>query len=238
MGWSPVRRHKFGYYLPADVYEAMVAKVVRDRFHWLDVGGGRSVFPDNPRLAKELVARCERLVAVDPSPNVRENEFAHETAQSTLEEYTPKEQFDLATMRMVVEHVADPESFVNALGRLVKPGGLVILLTVSLWSPVTVMSRAVPFKFHNAVKRLFWDTDEVDTFPVCYKMNSRAVLANLFRQAGFVEETFGKADDLSVFGEFKLMNMVELAAWKSLRLVGLQYPERCILGVYRRQGQA
>src|SRR5689334_9743407 len=54
VGWLPQRRFRFGYYLPAEIYEALVAKLVVSGCVWLDVGGGDAVFPHNPGLAREL----------------------------------------------------------------------------------------------------------------------------------------------------------------------------------------
>src|SRR5215211_6004236 len=85
VGWSPRRRHRFRYFLPADIYEAVVARYSSPGVSWLDVGGGHAIFPDNPKLARELVARCRRVVAVDPCDNVHRNPFVHERVQSLLE---------------------------------------------------------------------------------------------------------------------------------------------------------
>ena len=68
VGWMPRNRLRFGYYLPSDVYEAVVSKFVAQGSTWLDVGGGHAIFAENPGLATELVDRCTRVVAVDPSP--------------------------------------------------------------------------------------------------------------------------------------------------------------------------
>src|SRR6267154_2272028 len=76
-GWGPRQRSRFGYYLPGDVYEALIRRLVFPGCSWIDVGGGHQVFPDNPRLATELVSRCSTVVAVDPSPNVHENVYVH-----------------------------------------------------------------------------------------------------------------------------------------------------------------
>lgn len=233
-GWSPRRRFEFHYFTPADLYEACVSRYVTSGCRWLDVGGGHDIFPENPGLARDLVSRCSKVVAVDPSDNVLRNTFVHETVQKTLEEYAPGTQFDLATMRMVVEHVTDPEAFVGALSRFVRPGGLAVVFTVDLWAPITVLSRVIPFSLHHPIKRLFWSGEAEDTFPVQYRMNTRATLRRLFTSAGFSEEMFAKVDDLSLFGRYRLMNYAELTAWRSLRAIGLSYPEKCLLGVYRR----
>jgi SAM-dependent methyltransferase len=134
-----------------------------------------------------------------------------------LEEYAPGSQFDLATMRMVVEHVTDPEAFVGALSRFVRPGGLAVVFTVDLWAPITVLSRVIPFRFHHPIKRLFWSGEAEDTFPVQYRMNTRATLRRLFTGAGFSEEMFASVDDLSLFSRYRVMNYAELTAWRGLR---------------------
>jgi 2-polyprenyl-3-methyl-5-hydroxy-6-metoxy-1,4-benzoquinol methylase len=234
-GWSPKRRFRFGYYLPADVYEAAVAKYVADSCTWLDVGGGRAIFPDNPALATELVARCAKVVAVDPSDNVHENTFVNERVQVHLEDYKPSTQFDLATLRMVVEHVSQPKLFVEALARLVRSAGNVVLFTVNRWAPVSLVSRTLPFNFHHPIKRFFWGGEKEDTFPVHYKMNTRVALKRLFEEAGFVEESFCKLDDLSVFGRYGWINYLDLCVWKALHSLGLSYPENCLLAVYRKR---
>lgn len=235
LGWGPRRRLRCSYFLPMDVYEALVAKLVYPGCSWLDVGGGHCPFPENPGLSRELAARCVRLVAVDPSENVRHNAFAHERVQCPLERYEPGSRFDLATMRMVVEHVGCPEAFVEALSRVVRPGGLAVVLTVSLYSPVTLVSRMLPFAAHHPVKRLFWGGEEEDTFPTTYRMNTRRVLRRLFEGADFEERRFLRLDDLCVFGSFRVMGGLELLLWRGLRKVGLRYPESRLLGIYERR---
>ena len=59
--------------------------------------------------------------------------------------------------------------------------------------------------------------EEEDTFPGQYLMNNRGTLRSLFRGGGFDELGFRKIDDLSVFGQFKFMNYLELSLWGCLR---------------------
>jgi 2-polyprenyl-3-methyl-5-hydroxy-6-metoxy-1,4-benzoquinol methylase len=234
VGWGPSRRHRHGYHTPADVYEALVANVVRKGCRWVDIGGGHQVFPDNPELARALISRCSRVVAVDPSPNVLDNEFAHERVQSLIEDYQPDDAFDLATMRMVAEHVTRPEQVVGALSRLLRPKGIVIVFTVSLWSPVTLVSRLTPHRLHHPIKERIWGTSEADTFPVAYQMNTRRRLLRLLRAQGFRELAFAHLDDLSMTARSRTLNAIEFTVWRLLRRIGLRYPEHCLLGVYQK----
>jgi 2-polyprenyl-3-methyl-5-hydroxy-6-metoxy-1,4-benzoquinol methylase len=217
------------------VYECVVDKLVAPGCLWLDVGGGHNIFPENAGLARELVSRCAKVVAVDPSDNVLRNTFVQERVESTLEAYSSGTLFDLATMRMVVEHVSAPKEFVGALSRLVRPGGAVVVFTVNRRSPIVLLSWLLPFRWHHPIKRFFWGGEEEDTFAVQYLMNTQVELRRLFEQSGFDEEAFTKLDDVSAFSRFKWLNYLELLVWRSLKPIGLHYPETCLLGVYRRR---
>lgn len=234
-GWAPQRRFRSGYFTPSDRYEALLDRLVEPSTHWLDVGGGHQIFPDHPRLAQRLAERCQRLVAVDPSPNVLDHPVADERVQAMLEDYAPDESFDLASMRMVVEHVADPAAFTAALSRLLRPGGLAVVLTVDRFAPLSLLAKASPFGLHHPIKRLVWGGEERDTFPVQYRMNTLRELRRRFDEAGFDEVLACRLDDLSTFGGIKPLNRVELAAWRVCRKLGMGYPEACLLGVYRRR---
>jgi hypothetical protein len=233
VGFSAARRVKANYYPPADVYEAMVAKHVFPGCAWIDVGGGHDIFPDNPKLARTLASRCACVVAVDPDRAVHENRFVTERHQCRIEDYRDQRRFHLATLRMVVEHVDEPVRLVRALRAVLLPDASVVVLTVNGWSPISIVSRLMPFALHHPIKRLFWGGDERDTFPVRYLMNTRATLRRQFESEGFVESAFGYLDDLSTFGQFRTLGTVELAAWSVLRRIGIVYPENCLLGIYR-----
>jgi hypothetical protein len=121
------------------------------------------------------------------------------------------------------------------LARLTAPGGRVVVYTVNRWSPVAVVAALVPFRFHHAVKRAVWRTEERDTFPVVYKMNTRRDLRDWFGRGGFRERSFARLDDCRTFARFRPLHLGELAARRLLGAVGgLSYPESCLLGVYER----
>lgn len=233
-GPNPRRRFRIGYYSPDDYYEAVVERLVTPGCRWLDVGGGREIFPSNPSLSRELAERVAHLAAVDPSPNVHENPFAHEKLQAFIEAYTSAEPFDILTLRMVAEHIANPDEALASMARLIKPGGRVVIYTINKFAPVSIAAWAIPFWLHHPIKRILWRTEEKDTFPVTYKMNTRRTLRRLAVAHGLAEEEFAYLDDCRTFHRFRLMNYAELTAWKVLRTVGLWYPENCLLGVYRK----
>ena len=232
-GWGVRRRWRAGYFTPDDWYEALVRRLVPAGATWLDVGGGGSVLPHNVPLARELAGRCGLLVGVDPSANIQANPFVHERVQCLIEEYQTDHRFDLATLRMVAEHVTDPgASWLPSLGcsdRVAGPSSTRLTAGPRLHS----RTRLTPFGLHHPIKRLFWGGADKDTFPVAYRMNSRRELKQLFEQGGFKERLFLYLDDLATFSQIRSLNWLELQAWRTLRALRLRYPENCLLGVYQ-----
>jgi ubiquinone/menaquinone biosynthesis C-methylase UbiE len=72
---------------------------------------------------------------VDPSDRVDENTTADERHQCTLEEFaeSTEQRFDLAFAVFVLEHVRDPTTFTRAAARVLRPGGVLMALTVNQW---------------------------------------------------------------------------------------------------------
>jgi 2-polyprenyl-3-methyl-5-hydroxy-6-metoxy-1,4-benzoquinol methylase len=237
-GWSPRLRRRFGYFNPDDIYEATADSLVGPATAWLDVGCGRDIFPSNLKMAGLLADRCQILVGLDPSDNIEENRLLHERYKGTIESFQTGRRFDLVTLRMVAEHISNPAAAAEALSRLCKPGGQVVIYTVYRWSPVTIISAAAPFRFHHLAKKLLWNTEEKDTFPTEYRMNTRRDLRRIMGAAGFEEQQFSYLDDCRSFARWKLTSVIELCVWKVLRAAGLHYPEVCLLGVYRKRESA
>jgi SAM-dependent methyltransferase len=236
-GWGPAMRLRANYFNPDDHYEAIVDSLVTAETAWLDVGCGRNVFPSNGALARELAARCRRLVGLDPDVTLDENPFVHERVRAPLEAYDPGDRrFDLVTARMVAEHVDAPDAFAAALARCLRPGGLAVIYTVDAKSPVPILTRVVPFALHHGMKRLIWNVERKDTFPTRFRMNSRPRLAALMTRAGFDEALFLRLDDCRTFSNFRTLLRLELAVRTGLHRLGIGHPEACLLGIYRRRG--
>lgn len=201
---------------------------------WLDLGGGRRIFPHNPILAREITQRCSRVVGIDPSTNIHENPFVSERFQGFLGDYPGKRDFDCISMQMVAEHVSDPTSLVSEISKSLKPGGYVVILTVWDYSPITMVSWITPNRVHFPIKRFFWGGEEKDTFPVVYKMNSLSKLKQLFHKEGMVPELLELVADCSATSRWPLLNSLELSAWRVLQTMKIPYPESNILAVFRK----
>jgi SAM-dependent methyltransferase len=235
-GWGPRMRWRFGHFGPDEHYEAIVDRLVGPGTVWLDVGCGRHVFPSNPRLATELSERCAVLVGVDPDATLAENPWVHERVAAPIDAFASERRFDVVTLRMVAEHIEDPESVTRRLADCTRAGGHVVVYTVNRYSPVPLLTGLVPFAWRHPIKKFLWGTESKDTFPTRFRMNSRRRLARLFDAAGFDEALFRRLDDCRSTGRFRALQNLELGLCRALNAVGCRYPENCLLGVYRRRG--
>lgn len=233
-GWAPRMRKAAGYVHPDDHYESIVNRLVRPGMHWCDVGCGRMLL-EWTRLAERLAARAGLLFGIDPDATIRENKLVHEYSQTTIEDCVTPHQFDVITMRMVAEHVTDPAKVMRKIASMLKPGGHVVIFTPHRWTPMALVATLVPFRWHNTLKALIWQTEAKDTFPTAYRLNTRADLLRYTSANGLREVAYQRVDDCRILQRFKLGLRLELALWRALRAVGLGYPEACILAVYRKE---
>jgi 2-polyprenyl-3-methyl-5-hydroxy-6-metoxy-1,4-benzoquinol methylase len=234
LGWGPSLRLGYDYYTPDDRYEATVAGLVVPGTNWLDVGCGRELFPNNLGLAETLSKRCARLVGIDPDPTLQENPWVHEKVAGFIDGYDGKAAFDLVTLRMVAEHIADPMACVNAVQRALRPGGLAVVFTVFGGSPMPLLTRLAPMGLRHVVKSWLWGTQPKDTFPTCFRMNTRGALQRQFAAVGMSEAAFQRLDDCRTFARFRWASEMELRTMRVCRALGLPYPEHCLLGIYRK----
>ena len=113
----------------------------------LDVGCGAGL------LAEPLARLGAKVTAVDAAPECIEVAKAHAEGQGLTIDYraagveTVKGKFDLITAMEVIEHVADPQAFVDDLAARLAPDGLIILSTPNktAWSKLLTITLAEGF---------------------------------------------------------------------------------------------
>lgn len=233
-GWGPTLRRRFDYFQPDDHYEALISGLVLPGTRWLDVGCGRELFPFNRPLAQALAQRAGRLTGVDPDATLDENPFVHEKVRQRIDDYDGGGGFDLVTLRMVAEHIEQPERCVAAVDRALAPGGLAVVYTVFAASPAPLLTRLLPMPVRHRLKAFLWRTEQKDTFPTRFAMNTRATLRRLFAGRGLREGLFLRLDDCRTFSRFRWLCEIELRARSLCSMLHVPYPEHCLLAVYHK----
>src|SRR5690606_13752672 len=153
----------------------------------------------------------------DPDPTLLENPWVHEKVSSGIDNYDGGGAFDLETLRMVAEHVADPDACVRSVARALRPGGVAVVYTVFGGSPVPLLTRLAPMGLRHVLKRWLWGTEQKDTFPTRFRMNTRGALRRLFAGVGMDEEAFLRLDDCRTFARFRSLHELELRLARACR---------------------
>ena len=113
----------------------------------LDVGCGAGL------LAEPLARLGARVTAIDAAPELIEAAKAHAAGQGLSIDYRAvgvellEAHYDLVTAMEVVEHVAEPQGFIDDLAARLAPGGLLILSTPNrtAWSKLLTITLAEGF---------------------------------------------------------------------------------------------
>jgi 2-polyprenyl-6-hydroxyphenyl methylase/3-demethylubiquinone-9 3-methyltransferase len=108
----------------------------------LDVGCGAGL------LAEPLARLGARVTGIDAAPELIAVARDHAAAQGLAIDYRAGDvqklegQFDLVTSMEVIEHVADPATFLKALAGRLAPGGLLVLSTPNAtgWSKLLMIT--------------------------------------------------------------------------------------------------
>ena len=146
----------------------------------LDIGAGAGELN-----AYNYRGRVKRVVGVDLDPRVTENPLLDKgVVGSAYELPFADASFDLAFCIYVLEHIDDAQRFVQEVGRVLKPGGVFLCLTPNKFHYVPMIASLTPHSFHEWYNRWRGRADE-DTFPTCYRLNSRRDMRRHFTAAGF-----------------------------------------------------
>ncbi len=126
----------------------------------LDVGCGAGL------LAEPLARLGAQVTAIDAAPELIEVARDHAKRQGLAIDYRAaavedvEGRFDLVTSLEVIEHVADPRAFVDALARRLAPGGLLILSTPNR----TAWSKLLTITLAEGIGRIPKGTHDYDKF--------------------------------------------------------------------------
>jgi 2-polyprenyl-6-hydroxyphenyl methylase/3-demethylubiquinone-9 3-methyltransferase len=141
----------------------------------LDVGCGAGL------LAEPLARLGAKVTAVDASPEVIAVARDHAAGQGLAIDYRAcgvedvAGRFGLVTSMEVIEHVADPQSFLNALAAKLAPGGLMILSTPNR----TARSRLLMITIAESIGQIPQGTHDHARFITPDEMQAMMAIAGL-----------------------------------------------------------
>src|SRR5579859_3387982 len=224
------------------VYARLVAELVPDGAVWLDAGCGHQVFKlSSGRDEAEIVARVQLAIGCDLGWQAL---LAHRilTARVCADLFfffKQKTAYEIMTLNYVAEHLEEPEKTFAEMARLLRPEGMLVVLTPNSLGYFVRLTRLGRKFLPDALVRKFILLREFrspqDIFPTFYRANTRNDLVRQMEQAGLREVSFRMIKDPAVFSFVAPLAALELLFGRLLSLLGLTDLEGgTIIGVYRR----
>lgn len=95
------------------------------------------------------------------------------------------ESIDMAMSGYVLEHLDDPDTALQEIWRVLKPGAAFIAWAPNKLNPAMVVSSMTSHKFHVFVRRLVAGDENADNAPTYYKLSTVAAIKAAAKRHGF-----------------------------------------------------
>lgn len=165
---------------PNRVLDRAILRFLEPKSCVLDIGCGRTA----PNLMA-LIGQADTLYGIDvidfTVSDPRVQLFANDVCEM---KDIPDASVDLAYSRAVMEHLERPEAAYREIARVLKPGGVYIFITPSIYDYGSLLAMMVPNRFHAKIVNATEGRAEEDVFPTVYGTNSRRRVASLAKATG------------------------------------------------------
>lgn len=201
-----------------------MAEDVRAGTPVLNIGAGRS----RSGVLRPLLRRSPYLVGVDPDESIHLNPALDERHQVAIQDFAAEnaERFDVVFSVFVLEHVTDPEGFLAACARVLRPGGVHFGLTVNMYQyfglitwATTRLGVAEPL-----LHRIRGEQTAHYHFRTAYRMNSIGRLSRGLDKAGFRSVEFRCFDETRRYASYLPKSMRGLAPAYTRAVYALDKP--------------
>ncbi len=151
----------------------------------LDAGCGRGhIF----RYRRSIWGQSIQVVGVDRRDHMGGNPNLDAPIRADLTSLPFAEaSFDAIICAHVAEHLDHPEAAFREMGRVLRPGGPLLLLTPNRRHYVPLLARLLPHRLHVAVNRRR-GVDDHDIIPTFYRANTASRVRELMEKGGLVVE--------------------------------------------------
>ncbi|HEX5031911.1 MAG TPA: class I SAM-dependent methyltransferase [Candidatus Eisenbacteria bacterium] len=168
-----------GYPGPLDRYREAIARHAGGAVAVLDAGCGATM----PFL-REIAPLVRHAVGVDLE-RLRRDGAGPDGCRADVGRLPFRdESFDLIISMSVLEHLEDPPAVFRELGRVLRPGGKLVVQTPNRFDYVSLIAHATPFSFHRWIVPRVMNREEEDVFPTRYRANTRGDLARAMKAGG------------------------------------------------------
>ena len=176
------------YYAGRKFYDALYRDQIygslRPGYRVLDAGCGRYL-----KLCKELSGKAE-MVGIDLETTLEtNNESAPFGVRGDLSRLPfCADSFDMVVSRSVIEHLSDPPQVFREFSRILRPGGVLIMVTPNKYDYVSLIATLTPHWFHQRLVSRIFGVSEDDVFPTFYRANTQSAIRKAMAASGLAEK--------------------------------------------------
>jgi len=201
----------------------------------LDIGCGTGI-GKNLKLLIMLREHIDNFWAVEPDRSVKQSPgLFTKVLNTTIEKANlPESYFDVAYAFMVMEHIADPDVFMSAVHRCLKPGGRFLFATPNAKHYFTIFSRACKgLGVDELSLRLVRSKDVAEYhYPIEYKFSSPKVIDACAKRLRFDAPRYAYAEEREPSRYFP--GLLQPIFWAmSLKRYVIRNPN-CLLNLFGR----
>lgn len=226
-------------------YARLLPMLIPTNAAWLDAGCGHQVYKLRSALDEtEIVGRARMVIGCDLSWDALRHHRTLKMRACADLRYLPftDQTFDLLTLNYVAEHLEEPEKTFVELARLLRPQGILVILTPNARGYFVKLTNFGRKFLPEALVRKFILMREFrsseDVFPTFYRANTRSDLNRQMEQAGLKEEKFQLLNDPAAFSFIAPLAILELLSGRLLSFLGFKsFVGGTIIGVYRQTGE-
>jgi ubiquinone/menaquinone biosynthesis C-methylase UbiE len=166
------------------LYREQIHGFLRSGDRVLDAGCGRYL-----RLCKELSGKAQ-MVGIDLETTLEtNNQNAPFGVRGDLNRLPfSSSSFDMVVSRSVVEHLSDPPQVFREFSRILRPGGILIMVTPNKYDYVSLIATLTPHWFHQRLVSRIFGVSEDDVFPTLYRANTRSAIRKAMAASGLAEK--------------------------------------------------
>ena len=115
-------------FLDARLFRKLLRQIPGDGLAVLDVGGGAGWLLSTLRKVSSRV-KATHEIDINEGARLAAESAGHVFHRCRVEDFSSSESFDLILLLNLIEHVADPAAVLNAMRKLLSPGGLMLIKT-------------------------------------------------------------------------------------------------------------
>jgi SAM-dependent methyltransferase len=130
--------------------------------------------------------KAKLAIGIDLSPEIENNNTLHKKIVGSVYEIPlDNNSVDIIVTQSLIEHLEKPERLFQEASRVLKPGGIFILMTPNLMGWRSFISKCTPFWFHVIMNKKLYGVNKKDVFPTHYKANTISKLKKLLKNNDF-----------------------------------------------------